>query len=99
MKRYFTYIVRCFDGKYYTGVTSNLEKRINQHNISEIKSSYTYSRRPVELVFYEEYDNPHDAISREKQVKDWNRRKKEALIRGDYELIGRFSTSSKRQNK
>ncbi len=99
MKRYFTYIVRCSDGKYYTGITSNLESRINQHNTSEIKTAYTYSRRPVVLVFYEEYDNPNDAIKREKQIKDWNRNKKEALIRGDYEDLCHFSTSSKRQNK
>ena len=51
MKIYYVYILKCKDESYYTGFTSNLEERINQHNNGKHKDSYTYKRRPVELVF------------------------------------------------
>ena len=86
MKDYFVYIVECTDGNYYTGVTSELEKRINKHN-SGIYKGYTSSRLPVKLVYSNRFTNINDAINAEKQFKGWSRAKKEALIIGDYDLL------------
>ena len=84
---YYVYILRCADDSYYTGSTDNLSKRIGQHQEGVIPSSYTYSRRPVELVWSEEVVTYHEALTHERQIKGWSRAKKEALIRGDFEGI------------
>ena len=84
---YFVYIVKCIDKSYYTGVTNDIEKRIYQHNTSEDESAYTFSRRPVELVFYEPFKDVDQAIAFEKQVKGWTRKKKEALIEKNWDKI------------
>ena len=86
MKDYFVYIVECIDGSYYTGVTSDLEIRINEHN-SGFYKGYTPSRLPVKLVYSNKFTNINDAINAEKQIKGWSRAKKEALIIGDYDLL------------
>ena len=66
-KKYTTYMLRCNDGSYYTGVTDNIERRMLQHDIGEADEfSYTFSRRPVTLMHSEEYDSPHEAIKRER---------------------------------
>jgi putative endonuclease len=78
MKGYM-YILKCSDGSYYTGSTTDLERRINQHQNGE-GANYTKKRLPVELVYYEEYSRIDEAFYREKQVQGWSRRKKEALI-------------------
>ena len=77
---YFTYIVRCADKSYYTGITWNLTKRISEHN-SGVKTSIQKSRRPVELVCWERYDSRKKAAKREKEIKGWRREKKEKLIK------------------
>ncbi len=87
MKHYFIYILKCSDGTYYTGVTSNLEKRVLQHKIGHYKNSYTSNRQPVELVFHTSFFDINEAIRKEKQIKKWSKRKKEALIRGEYQLL------------
>ncbi len=86
IKDYFVYIVECKDGSYYTGVTSDLEKRINEHN-SGFYKGYTSSRLPVKLVYSNRFANVHDAINAEKQIKGWSRAKKEALIIGDFDFL------------
>ena len=68
IKDYFVYIVECKDGSYYTGVTSELEKRIQEHN-SGIYKGYTSSRLPVKLVYSNRCTNIIDAINSEKQIK------------------------------
>jgi putative endonuclease len=83
----FVYIVRCADASYYVGSTrASLELRVAQHNAATF-GGYTARRRPVILVFSEEFDRITDAISAERQVKNWSRAKKEALIRGDYQAL------------
>ena len=80
------YILRCADGSYYTGLTKqSIEARVWKHNNLPDEKSYTAKRRPVTLVFTESYDRILDAIAREKQIKGWSRRKKEALINLHYE--------------
>ncbi|RYG57631.1 MAG: GIY-YIG nuclease family protein [Alphaproteobacteria bacterium] len=81
------YILRCSDGSYYTGLTKrDVEERVSEHNLGLIEG-YTSKRRPVELVFTETYERIVDAIERERQIKGWSRRKKEALTRYDYEAL------------
>jgi len=84
---YYVYILKCNDGTYYTGVTNNIERRFSEHQSGEDKKSYTYSRRPIELMFYAEFSNVEYAIEKEKQIKKWSKSKKEALIKGEFELL------------
>ena len=87
MKCYHVYILKCADNSYYTGVTSELDKRISEHKSGKHKNSYTYFRRPVDLVYFAEFTNIDLAISAEKQIKKWSRSKKEALIQGEFENL------------
>ncbi|PWW03753.1 putative endonuclease [Hoeflea marina] len=90
------YILRCADGSYYTGLTrQDVEARVWEHNNLPDEKSFTARRRPVSLVFTETYDRLLDAIAREKQIKGWSRRKKEALIAQDYEGLPALSRRSK----
>lgn len=84
MKKSFVYILLCTDNTYYTGVTSNLEQRIIRHQTGYYPNSYTSSRLPVELVFYAEFTDINIAIQKEKQIKNWSKAKKNALINGEY---------------
>ncbi len=80
----YVYMLRCADGSYYVGSTrASLEQRVAQHNAGSF-GGYTGRRRPVTLVFHQEFERITDAIAAERQVKGWSRAKKEALIRGDY---------------
>ena len=87
---YVVYILRCADGSYYTGMTSNLEVRLAAHRDGVEKRAYTYSRRPVVLVWSEEFWTHDEAFHCERQVKGWSRAKKEALIRGDLDDVHRI---------
>ena len=84
---FYVYIVCCADRSYYVGSTrSSLELRIAQHNEGTF-GGYTSTRRPVTLVFHQEFGRITDMISAERQVKRWTRAKKEALIRGDFDAL------------
>ena len=78
----YTYILRCADGTLYTGWTNDLEKRLKAHN-SGTGAKYTRSRLPVELVWYETYDDKINAQRREYAVKQLTRAQKLALIEGE----------------
>ncbi len=80
------YILKCSDGSFYTGSTIELEKRLKQHQ-NGTGANYTMNRLPVELVYFEEYDRIDDAFYREKQVQGWSHKKKNALIKGDQQLL------------
>ncbi len=80
---FWAYVVRCADDSYYTGHTDNLERRIGQHNLGEI-SGYTQTRRPVTLLWCQDFESRQEALAAEFQVKGWSRRKKEALAREDW---------------
>ena len=75
----YTYIVRCRDGSLYTGWTNNLEKRIGDHNSGK-GAKYTRSRRPVLLVYYEEFAAKEEAMRREREIKQMTRQEKILLI-------------------
>ncbi|KIO51107.1 GIY-YIG nuclease family protein [Flavobacterium hibernum] len=91
MKRYYVYILKCSDDSYYTGVTSDIERRLNEHCFGSNKESYTYSKRPLELVFCTEFNDVNQAIAFEKQVKGWSRKKKEAIINDKWEDLKNLS--------
>lgn len=76
----YVYILRCKDNSLYTGWTTNLENRINYHNLGK-GAKYTRSRRPVELVYYECFDNKSEALKREYQIKQLTKQEKELLIK------------------
>ena len=77
---YFVYILRCSDDTLYTGITNNLEKRIHSHNNAPTGAKYTRSRRPVTMVYSEEYEDKSAALKREIAIKKLSRTQKEALI-------------------
>jgi putative endonuclease len=89
---YFFYILKCSDGSFYVGSTTNLENRIKTHNQGE-GAPHTAKRRPVQLVYQEEFKRLDDAVKRERQIKKWSRAKKEALIRGEMETLQKLSKS------
>ncbi len=86
MRPFFAYMLRCSDGSFYVGHTDELERRVVQHQRGEIEG-YTSSRRPVALVWSEEFPTREEALLVELQLKGWTRAKKEALIRGDWGSI------------
>ena len=86
------YILKCSDGSFYVGSTTNLENRLKTHNQGE-GANHTAKRRPVQLVYHERLDSFNDAVKRERQVKKWSREKKEALIRGEKEKLKKLSKS------
>lgn len=87
---FYVYILRCSDGSYYIGHTDELEKRIAEHKIGACPG-YTSTRLPVDLVFHQEFASRDEAFSVERQIKKWNRRKKEALIQRDFALLSLLS--------
>jgi predicted GIY-YIG superfamily endonuclease len=80
------YILKCSDESYYTGSTNNLHQRMLQHYCGE-GSNHTKKRLPVELVYYEEFDRIDFAFNREKQIQGWSRKKKEALIFDNKDIL------------
>ena len=83
---WFVYIVRCADGALYIGETGDLDLRLLRHNEGRA-SAFTAGRRPVALVYSEQYPTRQAALPRERQLKRWTRAKKEALIARDLELL------------
>ena len=77
---YYTYILKCKDDSLYTGWTNDLKKRITSHNAGK-GAKYTKARRPVELVYYEEFQTREEAMKREYAIKQLSRKEKEALIK------------------
>jgi putative endonuclease len=84
------YILECSDGSYYTGSTKDLERRLWEHQNMQ-GANYTKKRLPVKLVYYEEYARIDEAFYREKQVQSWSKRKKEALVKGQPDLLPPFA--------
>ena len=79
----YVYLLRCADGTLYCGWTTDLTARLEAHN-SGNGAKYTRSRRPVELVYHEEYEDRHEALSREYRIKRLSRQEKLALIRSAF---------------
>lgn len=75
----FVYIMQCSDGSYYTGWTTDIERRLQEHNLGTA-SKYTRGRRPVKCVYHEELPSKNDALKRELKIKNMTRAQKERLI-------------------
>jgi putative endonuclease len=93
VRSFWVYIVLCDDASYYVGVTNDVERRVGEHNAGIDPECYTFTRRPVQLVYATEFSDPNEAIRWEKQIKPWSRKKKAALIRGDYEALRELARS------
>ena len=78
---FYAYMLRCSDGSYYIGHTDALERRIAQHQHGELPG-YTHDRRPVTLMWSQDFPSRIEALEAEHQLKGWTRAKKEALAAG-----------------
>jgi putative endonuclease len=87
---FFVYVLRCVDGTYYVGSTSDLLARVETHN-SGRGPRFTACRRPVVLVYSEPFSTMDQARQREIQLKKWSRAKKEALIAGNIDSLHNLS--------
>jgi predicted GIY-YIG superfamily endonuclease len=89
---HYVYLLRCADDSLYVGETSNLQTRERDHKNGR-GGSYTAQRRPVHIVFAEQYSSREEALRRERQIKRWSSEKKELLVRGD---VAALSGTSRR---
>ena len=96
---YIVYIVECKDWNYYIGITDDLDKRLREHNTGHDINSYTYARRPVELKYFETFTEVNHAIAREKQLKGWSRKKKQALIAENFDKLKELAKSKSKNQK
>lgn len=78
---YYIYILECADSSLYTGITTDLERRVEEHNSSELWAKYTKSRRPVKLVYFEKQENRSLASKRENEIKKLSKIQKNELIK------------------
>ncbi len=102
MKFYYVYIVECSDNLLYTGITNNLSRRMSEHNLGLNKMCFTYNRRPVNLIFNQEFIDVNQAIYFEKKIKKWSAVKKRALAKKDdllLHLLGVCRNDSHFKNK
>ena len=96
---YHFYILRCSDNSLYCGMTSNLDKRLKEHNSSGTKGAkYLRAKKPVVVVYSEQYPDIKTAMKREFQVKKWAKARKEALVKGDLTLLKKLKFRGKSTN-
>ena len=91
MHQYSVYILLCSDGSYYTGITNNISRRVQEHELGLNLTCYTFRKRPLTLVYQQDFHFAEQAIAYEKQIKGWSRKKKAALIAGDIDLLSKIS--------
>ncbi|HRN94311.1 MAG TPA: GIY-YIG nuclease family protein [Chitinophagales bacterium] len=91
METYYVYILKCADSSYYTGVTNNIDRRLAEHHNGINPECYTFKRRPLKLVFNYGFNDVNQAISFEKQLKGWSRKKKEAIINDHWEALKKLA--------
>ena len=87
---FWCYILKCADGRYYTGHTDDLDRRIAEHQTGGF-CDFTSRRRPVQLVWSEYFQTRLEALEVEARVKPWSRAKKEGLIAGDWKQVSYFA--------
>jgi predicted GIY-YIG superfamily endonuclease len=83
---FWTYLLRCADGSYYAGHTDDIDARMVQHQTGAL-GGYTAQRRPLELVWSDQFMTRDEAFAAERKIKGWSRAKKQALIAGDWDRI------------
>lgn len=92
--RFYTYIVECNDGTYYTGYTPDIERRVKLHNAGR-GAKYTRDRRPVKLIWFKEYRYFKPAFMEERRIKGLTRREKEVLIKKERKKMARHSPATR----
>jgi len=95
---FWAYILRCADGKFYTGHTDDLERRIGEHQTGGY-CDFTSRRLPVTLVWSEAFPSRIEALEAERIVGGWSRGKKEALIAGDWSMVSHLAKPPKERNE
>jgi putative endonuclease len=95
-KVFYLYVLLCADGSYYTGMTSNIERRIGEHQCGAYTTCYTYKRRPVRCVYVEEFSNFGAAMQAGKRLKKWSRAKKRAFIERRFDEVSRLAKRGSR---
>ena len=93
---FWVYILQCRDSSYYTGHTDNLEARLYQHYHKNFPTCYTATRLPVKLAYSAQFPSRIEALQAEKQIQGWSRKKKEALISGDWEKLSYLARRNKK---
>jgi predicted GIY-YIG superfamily endonuclease len=93
MQNFYVYILLCKDGSYYVGHTDNMEARLSAHEQRFFPRCYTAPRLPVKLVYVQEMASRDEAFRAERQLKRWNRSKKQALIDGNFALLQQLAKS------
>ncbi|HLJ31908.1 MAG TPA: GIY-YIG nuclease family protein [Candidatus Babeliales bacterium] len=94
---FYVYILKCANDAYYIGHTDNIEQRLSEHHLGAIPNCYTKTRRPLELVFLQDFPTRDTAFHAERQIKGWSRSKKEAYMRSDWEKLKKLSISYNKQ--
>lgn len=95
---FYVYILKCSDNSLYVGFTEDLNQRVFDHNSGK-GAEYTSCRKPVELVFYEIFDEKEKALKRESQLKKWSKSKKQALIRSNLSELKNLSKCHSRHGR
>lgn len=95
---FYVYILKCSDRSYYTGHTENLELRLAQHQQRYFSNCYTAIRLPVKLVFQQELATRAEAFNLEQQIKGWSRKKKEAMMQGNWVEVSRLAVRTSTKN-
>lgn len=96
MDKYYLYILKCCDKTLYTGITKDLERRLKEHNFSQLGAKYTSSRRPVKLVYFKEFSNRSLVLKEEARIKKLSRLKKLELLKSTkYYEQGKLSKNRK----
>jgi putative endonuclease len=87
LKTLYVYILESSDSSFYVGVTNDVGRRFVEHQSGVHEDSYTFSRRPLKLVYCKQFRSPIKAIYYEKQLKGWSKAKKIALINNDFKSL------------
>jgi len=90
---FWVYILRCADGSYNTGHTDDIERRMGQYQSGEC-DGYVAARRPVKLAWSQECTTREEALTAEMRIKGWSRKKKEAMMQGDWEEVSRLAQNN-----
>jgi putative endonuclease len=76
---YFLYLIQCFDGSIYTGITNDLERRFGEHK-NKKGGHYTASHKVEKIIYTEQFPTKSEALKREAEIKSWRRKKKLELV-------------------
>ncbi|MDB9781626.1 GIY-YIG nuclease family protein [Winogradskyella sp.] len=92
------YMLKCSDDSIYTGLTNTIDRRLEEHRLGLNKECYTFKRRPLKLIFHQEFRQFEQAEYYEKKIKKWSRSKKLALANEDFELLKDLSICKNETN-